>query len=149
MRPEPRDRARRKLDTLDRLRDEVDLWIPSVDEHGHAYLVPLSFLWHEGSIYLATRPGTPTARNLRGSPRTRLALGHTRDVVMIDGSVEFIDREDIDDAVASTFAAKLWDARADPKGYVFLRLVPERIQAWREENELAERELMRDGYWVV
>ena len=30
-----------------------------------------------------------------------------------------------------------------------LVLVPERIQAWREANELAGRTLMRGGRWVV
>jgi hypothetical protein len=29
-----------------------------------------------------------------------------------------------------------------------LRLRPERIQAWRESNELAGRQLMRDGEWL-
>jgi hypothetical protein len=27
-------------------------------------------------------------------------------------------------------------------------VTPRRIQAWREENELAEREIMRDGRWL-
>jgi len=31
-------------------------------------------------------------------------------------------------------------ARADP---------PRRIQAWREVSELPDRELMRDGRWLV
>jgi pyridoxamine 5'-phosphate oxidase-like protein len=28
-------------------------------------------------------------------------------------------------------------------------MIPRRIQAWREVNELADRELMRDGRWLV
>ena len=32
--------------------------------------------------------------------------------------------------------------------YAYLRVTPRRIQAWREENELAEREIMRDGHWL-
>jgi len=32
--------------------------------------------------------------------------------------------------------------------YAYLRVTPRRIQAWREENELAEREVMRDGHWL-
>jgi hypothetical protein len=31
----------------------------------------------------------------------------------------------------------------------WLRVVPRRIQAWREENELAGREVMREGRWLV
>ena len=40
----------------------------------------------------------------------------------------------------------------DPRGlsspYAYLRVRPRRIQAWREENELDEREIMRDGRWL-
>ena len=33
--------------------------------------------------------------------------------------------------------------------YRWFRISPCRIQAWREVNELPERELMRDGRWLV
>ena len=33
--------------------------------------------------------------------------------------------------------------------YRWFRLSPRRIQAWREVNELPDRELMRDGRWLV
>ena len=29
-----------------------------------------------------------------------------------------------------------------------IRVAPQRIQAWREENELAGRMIMRNGVWV-
>jgi len=43
-------------------------------------------------------------------------------------------------------------ARADPRTlaaeYVYLRITPHAIQAWREENELAGRDVMRNGRWL-
>ena len=42
-----------------------------------------------------------------------------------------------------------WDPRTSPDGYAYLVLRPERVQAWREVNELAGRTLMRDGTWTV
>jgi hypothetical protein len=36
----------------------------------------------------------------------------------------------------------------EAKTFAYFRLTPERIQAWREENELAGRELMRHGAWL-
>jgi hypothetical protein len=33
--------------------------------------------------------------------------------------------------------------------YRWFRISPRRIQAWREVNGLADRELMRDGRWLV
>jgi len=42
-----------------------------------------------------------------------------------------------------------WDPRTAGASHAYLVLRPERIQAWREENELAGRTLMRDGTWLV
>jgi hypothetical protein len=33
--------------------------------------------------------------------------------------------------------------------YRWFRIFPHRTQAWRELNELPDRELMRDGRWLV
>ena len=42
-----------------------------------------------------------------------------------------------------------WDPRTAGDDYVFLVLRPDRIQAWREENELPDRLLMRNGTWLT
>jgi hypothetical protein len=42
-----------------------------------------------------------------------------------------------------------WDPRKAGGTYVYLVLRPERVQAWREENEIAGRTLMRAGAWLV
>jgi hypothetical protein len=34
-------------------------------------------------------------------------------------------------------------------GYAYFRIRPQRLQAWREANELAGRDLIRDGDWVT
>jgi hypothetical protein len=41
------------------------------------------------------------------------------------------------------------DPRALATPYRWFRISPRRIQAWREVNEIADRELMRDGRWLV
>jgi hypothetical protein len=33
--------------------------------------------------------------------------------------------------------------------HLIFRVVPSRIQAWREENELSGRDVMRDGQWLA
>jgi hypothetical protein len=42
-----------------------------------------------------------------------------------------------------------FDPRALATPYRWFRISPRRIQAWREVNELPDRELMRDGRWLV
>jgi hypothetical protein len=41
-----------------------------------------------------------------------------------------------------------FDPREEAQTFAYFRLTPERIQAWREANELSGRELMQNGAWL-
>lgn len=141
----PRSLQQRKQDTLGRLESDVDAWIASAGAEGDAYLLPLSFLWDGQGVIVSTPRSSVTARNLSRGGRVRVGLGPVRDVTMIDGTAEPIS----DDATKDAFAAKhSWDPRNETGDYAFFRIVPDRIQAWREVNELAGRTLMRGGAWL-
>ena len=143
-----RPRTQRKSDTLEKLRTEVDLWVASASEDGHAYLVPLSYYWDGRTLTLATPLATRTARNLIRARWVRAALGPTRDVVIIEGPVEAI-RMGTDPALEEQHArATGFDPRALSADYVYLRITPHEIQAWREANELEGRLLMKNGKWL-
>ncbi|WP_283135278.1 pyridoxamine 5'-phosphate oxidase family protein [Rhizohabitans arisaemae] len=139
----------RKQDTLRRLEEDEDVWVASADPDGNPYLVPLSFLWDGAALILATLGSTPTGRNLRATGRIRIGLGLTRDVVMIDGSAEPLHPDEVSDELGDAFLAK---AHFDPRkldGYLYFRVVPTRIQAWGEEYELKDREILRNGTWLI
>jgi hypothetical protein len=147
----PRSRAERIADTLAKLSREVDCWVASAGATGEAHLVPLSFVWAGGRVVLATPRASRTARNLQRAGWARLALGPTRDVVIVEGPVEVVDQAAIDPALADAFAvAADWEPRHEPAEaeYVYLLVTPRRVEAWREANEQAGRILMRDGHWL-
>jgi Pyridoxamine 5'-phosphate oxidase len=144
----PRSAQVRKQDTLARLASDVDAWVASAGGDG-VYLIPLSFLWDGETITVTTTEASRTARNLRASGRVRLGIGPTRDLVLVEGVVEAFTRETVPPPLADAFAAKLWDARKEREPYAYFRITPELIQAWREENELPGRTLMRGGRWLV
>ncbi|MEU8754601.1 pyridoxamine 5'-phosphate oxidase family protein [Streptomyces chartreusis] len=147
---EPRSPERRKQDVLDRLERETDIWVASADGAGVPCLVALWFVWDGEAVWLATRPGNPTGRNLTAGRRTRLAFGDTRDVVLIDGGVEVHTREEVPVAAAEAFRAKTgWDPRGDSATYAYYRVRPHAVQAWHEVRELPQRHLMRNGIWLV
>jgi hypothetical protein len=57
---------------------------------------------------------------------------------------------EIPDEVGDAFAAKTdFDPRQLRSSWLYFRIQPQRLQAWREENELKDRELMRGGRSVV
>jgi hypothetical protein len=142
----PRSLQQRKQDTLGRLESDVDAWIATADTAGNGYLLPLSFLWDGTGVIVSTPRASTTARNLSGGGRVRIGIGQVRDVTMIDGMAEPI----LDDRTKDAFAAKHgWDPRKETGDYAYFRIVPYRMQAWREVNELPGRTLMRDGAWLA
>ncbi|MFC4007278.1 pyridoxamine 5'-phosphate oxidase family protein [Nonomuraea purpurea] len=149
--PDPRTPEQRKQDTLDRLRNDVDAWVATADEGGgEPYLVPLSFLWDGATLLMATASASPTARNLLATRRVRVGIGLVRDVVLIEGTAEATPATEIPAETGEAFAEKTgFDPRKSSGPYHYFRLTPVRVQAWREANELAGRDLMRDGEWVV
>lgn len=146
----PRSPGQRKSDVLERWRSELDIWVASAGADGAPCLVPLWFVWDGEAFWLSTRATNPTGRNLRDSGRARLALGHTRDVVLVDGAVETFAADGVPAAAADAFARRTgWDPRRSSKEYAYFRVTPEAVQAWHEEHELQGRHLTRGGEWVV
>ena len=146
----PRSREQRRRDTEHRLTRDVDVWVASASADGVPYLVPLSFDWDGEALLLATAADSPTGRNLAATRAVRLGLGETRDVSMIDGDVEVLEIGALPREQGDQFAARTgFDPRAQDTPYRWFRIVPRRIQAWREENELSGRELVRDGRWLA
>ncbi|MGW3624371.1 pyridoxamine 5'-phosphate oxidase family protein [Streptomyces sp. NPDC000880] len=151
MTPPARTPEQRKLDALIRLEQDIDAWVATADpESGTPYLVPLSFLWDGVTLLVATPSSSPTSRNLQATGKVRLGIGPTRDLVLIEGTVLALEAAELKDEVGDAFAAKTgFDPRQLTSSYLYFRIHPQRIQAWREANEIGGRELMSGGHWVV
>jgi hypothetical protein len=113
--------------------------------------VPLSFAWDEQRIILATEPSTVTAHNIERSRVARIGFGETRDVVMIDATLEAIfTASEVPIDLSEAYARQTdWDPRSLEGDFAYLALRPDRIQAWREADEIAGRTLMRGGSWLI
>ncbi len=128
----------------------VDIWVASASSDGVPYLVPLSHHWDGQTLLLATSADSRTSQNLVTNGTVRLAVGHTRDLCLIDGTVEALEMADLAPGRADAFAAHAgFDPRTLTTRYLWLRVAPQRVQAWREENEIAGRELMTNGRWTA
>jgi hypothetical protein len=97
-----------------------------------------------------SRAANATARNLLARRRARAAVGETRDVIVIDAVVEqAVPAAELPTAVGDAYAGNTgWDPRTLTAPHTYFRLVPVRVQAWREINEIEGRTLMRDGHWL-
>ena len=106
----------RKADALAKLTTvEANVWIASASPTGAVHLVPVTHTWNGNQIVLATEPGSRTVANVTANPQVRIALGETRDVVMIDAVLaEAVPKSEAPPALADGYAVQAgWDPRTD------------------------------------
>jgi hypothetical protein len=143
----PRSVAERKADVLALLEREPHAWIATAGRNG-AHLVPLGCAWDGLRLLMATHSGNRTVRNIEGQSRTRIALGSTTDVVLLDGDTVVTPADDADVAKSPVLGRlpMVPDRNGDR---VFLVFTPRRILTWRHRGELRDRTIMDDGRWLA
>ncbi|MFY4722904.1 pyridoxamine 5'-phosphate oxidase family protein [Streptomyces sp. LaBMicrA B280] len=141
--------AERVRDTLHRLATERDVWVSTAHPDHGPHQVPLWFSWDGQAVWMCTGATSVTARNVRDEPRVRLSLPDTFDVVLLQGEAECFPDQEVAESAARAFADKFgWDPRTEEGSFVYLRVVPRTVRAWRGEPELRGRVVMRDGMWL-
>ncbi|WNZ14177.1 pyridoxamine 5'-phosphate oxidase family protein [Streptomyces sp. 11x1] len=145
-----RPAAERVRDTLDRLVTERDVWVSTAHPDHGPHQVPLWFSWDGRAVWMCTGAASVTVRNVREEPRVRLSLPDTFDVVLLQGRAECFPDAEVPEAAARAFTDKFgWDPRAEEGAFVYVRVVPETVRAWRGEPELRGRGIMRDEGWLA
>ncbi|MET9353202.1 pyridoxamine 5'-phosphate oxidase family protein [Streptomyces sp. NPDC006617] len=145
-----RTAAERKRDTLERLSTERDVWVSTAHPDHGPHQVPLWFRWDGQAVWMCTRASSASARNVREDPRVRLALPDAFDVVLLQGEVAAYPASEVSDEAADAFAGKFgWDPRTEQGSFLYLRVKPTTVRAWRGEPELRGRVVMREGVWLA
>lgn len=146
-----RTAAQRKADVLSRLQKNGEAFLATASQAGEPRLIAVSFWWNGTELIIATRQGTPTARNLQSTRAARLALGPQEDVIMIDARVA--EQSPVSSAKPELRQGFLdaagWDPAEEGADWAFFRLGPVRIEAYRGYGELEGRMVMRDSRWLV
>jgi hypothetical protein len=147
---EGRSVEQRKADTRAALEKQGDLWLGTADPRGKPHLIAVSAWWNGKHVIIATTAGSRTARNLDATGIARLALGSPADAIMVDAAVaDHVKASEADAELAAGFSAGVgWDPRDVGGNWVFFRLTPARIQAYRGYDELEGRDVMLAGRWL-
>src|SRR5579864_3333895 len=145
-----RDTRTRQADVLAALERQKDVWLATADAGGRPHLIAVSAWWDGQNLVIATTGASRTARSLAANPVARVAVGSPEDVIVID--VRAVDSRAVEDSaeLAAGFAAAVgWDPREVGEGWMFFRLEPTRIQAYRGYDELEGRDVMRGARWLA
>lgn len=148
---EGRTVGQRKADTIAELNRQRDLWLATADTNGKPHLIAVSAWWDGNHVIIATTAVSRSARNLDANGIARFALGAPDDVIMIDATVaDRVKVRQADKKLAAGFALAVgWDPRDISDDWVFFRLTPARIQAYRGYDELEGRDVMLVGRWLA
>jgi len=144
-----RDTATRKKDVLAEMEKQGKYWLATADVGGRPHVIGVSGWWDGSQIVVTTLGSSRTARNMAMNPQVKLALGTPSDAVVIDAQV--IDSSAVEDSadLATGFKAVMgWDPR-EMNGWMFFRLRPTRIQAFRGYDEIEDRDVMVRSRWVI
>jgi hypothetical protein len=148
---EGRTVEQRKADTLTVLNRQRDLWLATADTGGKPHLIAVSAWWDGNHVIIATAAASRSARNLDANGIARFALGAPDDVIVIDAAVaDRVKVRQADAKLAVGFESAVgWDPRDINDDWIFFRLLPSRIQAYRGYDELEGRDVMLVGRWLA
>jgi nitroimidazol reductase NimA-like FMN-containing flavoprotein (pyridoxamine 5'-phosphate oxidase superfamily) len=121
------------------LTEQRTVRLASVSARGRPHVVPLWFVWVDGTMFMNSTLGNVTIRNLRAS---RTATGSVDDGeiyeelrgVLVHGEVEFADDDPRLETVMHRWSEKYMGGNPVPyarwKDRVWLRMAPQEITSW-------------------
>lgn len=130
-----------------RLRAGGNLWLATANGLSGPHLIPVSFWWDGARLTTSTFESSRTLDNVQEQPKVRASIGTTTDVLMIDATACVVRDDEIEPAAAEGYAEASGIPRATP-GFVYIQLLPRRMQVWSGREEFADRTVMRGGVWL-
>jgi nitroimidazol reductase NimA-like FMN-containing flavoprotein (pyridoxamine 5'-phosphate oxidase superfamily) len=112
-----------------RLSTERNVWLASVRPTGRPHLVPVWFVWTEGSFYFSTGAESVKGKNLRAKPLISLALEDGDKPLIAEGSAEIVATPYPENVVALFQRKYDWDV-ASAKENVLFAMTPTKWLRW-------------------
>lgn len=145
--PPLRDTATRKKDVLEALQQNGQYWLSTAEIGGRPHVIGVSALWDDSQLIVTTLGTSRTARNMAMNSNVVLAHGDPADAIVIQaGVIDSAAVEDSPDIAGDWNKAMGW---TPPEGWMFYRLRPTRIQAFRGYDEIEGRDVMIRSRWVI
>lgn len=142
-----RSAEQRKKDVLAALEKQGHYWLSTAEIGGRPHVIGVSGLWDGSQVIVTTLGTSRTARNMEMNPQVVLAGGDPSDAIVIQaGVIGSSAVEDSPQTAAEWNKAMGWTPEND---WMFFRLRPTRIQAFRGYEEIQGRDVMIRSRWVI
>ena len=142
-----RSAEQRKKDVLAALEKQGHYWLSTAEIGGRPHVIGVSGLWDGSQVIVTTLGTSRTARNMEMNPQVVLAGGDPSDAIVIQaGVIGSSAVEDSPQTAAEWNKAMGWTPENE---WMFFRLRPTRIQAFRGYEEIQGRDVMIRSRWVI
>jgi PPOX class probable F420-dependent enzyme len=128
--------------------------VATTSPDGWPHVVPLWFVWMQGTLLVNTTRGNRTVRNLEADPRAAVSIDDGERYDELRGAVlrgDLVEAADDDGSLTAAFGAKYFGGNqphfASWRNRFFLRMEPQRISSWdfrKIPGALARREAERN-----
>lgn len=123
-----------------RLAEELVVWLTTVNAAGEPTPTPVWFVWHDGELWIRSRPEGAKIAHLAANPHVALNLNSDRagnEVVVLNGtgSVEDAMPSAVWEAYAAKYAEKMGNLGFTPESFAAsystpIRITPSRLRHW-------------------
>jgi nitroimidazol reductase NimA-like FMN-containing flavoprotein (pyridoxamine 5'-phosphate oxidase superfamily) len=127
--------------------------VATVDDRGQPHVVPLWYVWLDGTMFVNTTRGNRLVRELEAHPRAAATVDdgdsyeNLRGVVL-HGTLDEADGDPRLDPVIQAFSQKYYGGNPPPftvwRNRFFLKLEPDRIASW-DFRKIPEARARRDA----
>ena len=127
--------------------------VATVDARGRPHVIPLWYVWLEGTMFVNTTRGNRSVRNIEANPEAAATVddGELYDElrgVVLHGRLGEADRDPRLEKVIEAFSRKYYGGNPPPftvwRNRFFLKLEPERISSW-DFRKIPEARARRDA----
>ncbi len=90
--------------------------LATASKKNELHIVPVSYIWHEGNVYVVTDYGTRKLRNLRENPHAAVLVdtNATQHVLMVSGTTQLIEKGEEYKRIYKLFHSRLAWVKRDP-----------------------------------
>src|SRR5258706_2348538 len=137
--PIARSRLRLTPDELEELlRTERTMRVGTISQNGSPHVVPLWFVWHDGTIWINNLRKARRSRDIQAGSRVSLCIDTGHDYLELPGAVLYAQPVEVAaedpglDTVRAEFGRKYFNGIdiPDVKSHQWLKMTPQRIVSW-------------------
>ena len=109
-------------------------WISTINRNNQPHAVPVWGIWYENRVHLEGSPKTAWAKNAIRTSAVSIHLPSAEQVVLIEGTAQFLDDTDLDSAAWHTIDSQYQAKYQITEGSPWVMIHPRTVMAWDHPN---------------